>query len=96
MLNGDFDLSNAIALYLERYPGKNEDEFRSFYGTDCGLAHERVRSILDEAIRIEPDRNHLSTNAAGDYVEVVMRERHPALPAKALEAISNYYTFLMR
>jgi hypothetical protein len=96
MPNDDFDLSNAICVYLKRYPGNNEDEFASFYGSRSRAAQERVRSILDEAIRIESDWSCLSLNEAGDYVEVVMRERHPELTAKALEAISNYYTFLMR
>jgi hypothetical protein len=94
--DSDFDLSSAIALYLKRYPGKNEDEFESYYGPSSDQAHERVSSILKEAMRIEPDWNRLSLNEAGDYVESVMRERHPELTPQALEAIGNYYTFLMR
>jgi hypothetical protein len=94
--DSNFDLSDAISLYLKRYPGKNVDEFNSFYGQESQAAHERVRLILDEAMKIEPDWNRMSLNEAGDYVESVMRQRHPELTPKALEAIGNYYTFLMR
>jgi hypothetical protein len=51
---------------------------------------------LREAMQIEPDWNRLSLNEAGDYVESVIHDRHPDLAPKALEAIGNYYTFLMR
>jgi hypothetical protein len=47
-------------------------------------------------MRLEPDWSRLSLNEAGDYVESVMHERHPELTPRALEAIGNYYTFLMR
>jgi hypothetical protein len=94
--NSNFNLSDAIALYLKRYPGRNEEEFNSYYGPASGNAQQQVRSILNEAMKVEPDWNRLSLNEAGDYVEAVMRERHPELTPKALEAIGNYYTFLMR
>ncbi|ETZ32612.1 hypothetical protein L843_4139 [Mycobacterium intracellulare MIN_061107_1834] len=38
----------------------------------------------------------MSLNEAGDYVEAVMRERHPTLTKQALTAIGNFYTFQMR
>lgn len=94
--SSDFDLSSAIALYLKRYPGKNDQEFNSYYGSASGHAHEQVRLILNEAIQVEPDWDRLSLNEAGDYVESVMLERHPELTPAALEAIGNYYTYLMR
>lgn len=94
--NSSFDLSEAIALYLKRYPGRNEEEFNSYYGSASGNVRERVRSILNEAMKVEPDWNRLTLNEAGDYVESVMHERHPELTPKALEAIGNYYTYLMR
>jgi hypothetical protein len=94
--NSNFDLSNAIALYLKRYPGKNEEEFNSYYGSASGTAQEQVRLILNEAMQIEPDWNHLTLNEGGDYVESVIHERYPELTPKALEAIGNYYTYLMR
>lgn len=96
MMPNSFDLSNAIALYLRRYPGKNEEEFNSYYGSGSGAAYEQVRLVLNEAMQIEPDWNRLSLNEAGDYVESVIHERHPELTPKALEAIGNYYTYLMR
>lgn len=94
--NSNFDLSNAVALHLKRYPGKNEEEFNSYYGAVSSYAQEQVRLILNEAMQIEPDWDRLSLNEAGDYVESVMHERHPELTRKALEAIGNYYTYLMR
>lgn len=94
--NEDFSLSEAVALYLRRYPGKNEDEFNLRYGAASGHALDQVKALLREAMKVEPDWNRLSLNEAGDYVESVMSERHPELSSKALEAIGNYYTFLMR
>ncbi|MCV7197423.1 hypothetical protein [Mycobacterium angelicum] len=96
MPNSDFSLSNAIALYLKGYPGKNDEEFHLFYGSASADAQELVRRILNEAMQVEPDWNRLSLNEAGDYVESVMHERHPELTEEALEAIGNYYTYLMR
>jgi hypothetical protein len=95
-LGDDFSLSDAIALYLKRYPGKNDEEFKAQYGSASDSALAEVKSLLREAMQIEPDWNRLSLNEAGDYVESVIHERHPGLTAKALEAIGNYYTFLMR
>lgn len=92
----DFSLSDAIALYLKRYPGKNDEEFNAQYGPASDSALAGVKAILREAMQIEPDWNRLSLNEAGDYVESVIHDRHPELNAKALEAIGNYYTFLMR
>ena len=94
--DSNFDLSDAVALYLQRYPGKNDEAFNSFYGPASAQAHEQVRRILKEAMQVEPDWNRLSLNEAGDYVESEMHKRHPELSPKALEAIGNYYTYLMR
>ncbi len=94
--NSDFNVSEALALYLKRYPGTNEDEFNSFYGPARDQVQAHVRLILNEAMQVEPDWNRLSLNEAGDYVESVMHERHPELTSQALEAIGNYYTYLMR
>jgi hypothetical protein len=55
-----------------------------------------VRLILKEAMQIEPDWNLLSLNEAGDYVESEMHKRYPELTPKTLEAIGNYYTYLVR
>jgi hypothetical protein len=92
----NLDVSRAIVLYLKRYPGKNEQEFNSFYGSASEQALQQVHSILKEAMQVEPDWARLSLNEAGDYVESVMHQRYPELTPQALEAIGNYYTFLMR
>ncbi|WP_245604791.1 hypothetical protein [Mycobacterium genavense] len=89
-------MSDAIVLYLKRYPGKNQEKFDSYYESASGTVRERVRAVLDEAMQIEPDWDRLSLNEVGDYVESVMHDRHPELTSNALEAIGNYYTFLMR
>jgi hypothetical protein len=94
--NRAFDLSDAVVMYLKSYPGSNEEEFDSYYGSASGKAREQVRHILHEAMRVESDLSRLSLNEAGDHVESVMRERHPELTSKALEAIGSYYTYLMR
>lgn len=95
-LSDDVNLSDAIALYLKRYPGKNDEEFNAAYGSASQSALTRVKEILREAMQIEPDWNRMSLNEAGDYVESVIHDRHPDLAPTALEAIGNYYTFLMR
>jgi ABC-type uncharacterized transport system permease subunit len=97
MMHSEIDISEAITLYLKHYPGKNEAEFDSHYGTQKALeAKEAVHSILQEAIKLEPDWSRLSLNEAGDYVESIMHNRHPELSRRALECIGNYYTYLMR
>ncbi|WP_292991401.1 hypothetical protein [Mycobacterium sp.] len=92
----DFDLSEAIELYLKRYPGSNQEEFVKYYGQASSDALAQVKELLREAMQIEPDWSRLSLNEAGDFVESTLRDRHPALTAKALESVGNYYTFLMR
>ena len=97
MVGPDIDVSDAIIVYLRRYPGKNDAEFQTRFGADgAKAAMEQVRLILGEAIKIQPDWNRMSLNDAGDYVETVMRERHPNLSRGALEAIGNYFTYLVR
>ncbi|MCV7444277.1 hypothetical protein AWB91_16775 [Mycobacterium paraense] len=94
--NDDVDLSEALVLYLRGYPASNRAEFESRFGPAAAAVTERVRVILDEAMRVEPDWDDMTLNEAGDYVQTVMRERHPGLSPQALEAIGNYYTFQMR
>jgi hypothetical protein len=90
------DLSEAIIVYLRRYPGKNTDEFEQKYGANIELVRGSVRAILDEAVQVTPDWSKLDLNGAGDFVESVISERHPELTARALTAIGNYYTYQMR
>ena len=94
--DSNFNLSDAVALYLERYPGRNDEAFNSFYGPASAHAYEQVRLILKEAMQVEPDWNRLSLSEAGDYAESEMYKRYPELSLKALEAIGNYYTYLTR
>ncbi|OBJ05317.1 hypothetical protein A5660_16805 [Mycobacterium alsense] len=96
MANDDIDLNHAITLYLRRYPGSNQVEFESHFGSVAPAAKDQVRAILNEAMKVEPDWNRMTLNEAGDYVEAVMHQRHPSLTPQALEAIGNYYTFQMR
>jgi hypothetical protein len=94
--DSDSNLSDAVVLYLRRYPGTNDEAFNSFYGPASADAREQVRLILMEAMQVEADWSRLSLNEAGDYVESEMHKRYPELSPKALEAIGNYYTYLMR
>jgi hypothetical protein len=96
VVNGEIDLSEAVTIFLRRYPGKNNEEFESRYGTAVDSVRDSVRKILEEAMRVEPDWSKLDLNGAGDFVEAVMHDRHPELSTKALIAIGNYYTYLMR
>jgi hypothetical protein len=97
MADHNFDISEAIALYLKNYPGKNDAEFASHFGPETtAAAKEAVNSILTEAMKIEPDWSRMSLNEAGDHVEMVMHTAHPELTKSALECIGNYYTYLMR
>lgn len=59
MSNEGFSLSEAVALYLKRYPGKNEQEFNSHYGTASGHVLGRVKALLREAMKVETDWNRL-------------------------------------
>jgi hypothetical protein len=90
------DVSEAIVLYLRRYPSSNKVEFESHFGSEAATVKDGVHAILNEAIKVEPDWNRMSLNEAGDYVVAVMHERHPKLTPHALRAIGNYYTYQMR
>ena len=94
MTGHQLDISAAVVLFLENYPGRNEDEFVARY--DTGPAREAVRAILDETSRIRIDWADRSLVDIGDEVEEVMHQRHPELSAAALEKLSNYFTYLMR
>ena len=90
------DLSEAVALYLKKYPGRNASELDSKYGrVHAEAVRAQIREILDEAMCVKPNLEVLDLSAAGDFVESVMQERHPELSAQALAAIGNYYTYLM-
>lgn len=95
-MSGDFELGDAVALYLKRYPGSNEDEFNAHYGSASDAVRAAVKLLLREAMQIEPDWNRLSLDGAANYVESVMHVRHPELTTRALDAIGNYFTYTMR
>lgn len=89
------DLSEAVALFLKRYPGKNDDEFRSRV-TDPAL-QEAVRSILDETMTIQVDWDLNTTlPEIGDEVRDVVRQRHPDLSDAAVDKLANYFTYLVK
>lgn len=90
------DVSGAITLYLEHYPGRNNAEFLARYGNEAPAAEQLVRNLLTEAMAVQPDWAHMSLSDAGDHVQKVMHARHPELSSKALASIGNYYTYLMR
>lgn len=91
------DVSEATEIYLRHYPGKNDAEFETHFGsTRAALMKTFVQEILNEAMTIEPDWTNLSLDEAGDFVEAEMRHRHPDLSTSALRAIGNFYTYLMR
>jgi hypothetical protein len=96
MADHQVDVSEAIVIYLKKYPGKNTEEFEKAYGDEAGSVKQLVQVILDEAMRVNPDWSKVDLNGAGDFVESVMSERHPGLTGKALTAIGNYYTYQMR
>jgi len=90
-------VSEAIEIYLRNYPGNNDVEFDSHFGTTrAALMKDQVHQILREAMKVEPDWTRMSLNEAGDFVEGEMLKRHPELSTEALRAIGNYYTYLMR
>ena len=67
MTGDEIDINETLTLYLKRYPSRNDAEFVSHFGpTVVDAAKARVRAILDEAIRINPDWNLLSLKESGD------------------------------
>jgi len=91
---GTVDLNMAIVVFLKNYPGSNDEEFGSRFGTDA--AREEVRAILDETSGIGIEWGNKSLVDIGEEVERVMRERHPELSTAALEKLSNYFTYLVK
>jgi hypothetical protein len=89
------DLSEAILLFLKRYPGKNDDEFRVRV-TDPAL-QDAVRAILDETMTIQVDWDvHTALPEVGDEVRDVVRQRHPDLSDAAVDKLANYFTYLVK
>ena len=55
MTDSEIVLSDAVALYLKNYPGKNDTEFNDDYGGHAASARAAVQQILDETLRFRPD-----------------------------------------
>lgn len=84
-MSEQLDMSEAIELYLRLYPGKNDAEFETHFGsTRAAMMKTHAREILNEAMTIELDWTNLSLNEAGDFVEAEMR--HSAGPLRAAES----------
>lgn len=93
----NIDISRAIVLYLRNYPGKNDEAFDSYFGPALAPnAKAQVRSMLDEAMKIDVDWTDRSLIEGGEFVKSVMADRHPELSQQALASIGHYYTYLMR
>lgn len=88
------DLSEAVVLYLQHYPGRNDAEFQARVTSPA--LREDVRAMLDETIRIQVEWGEKSLGEIGDEVRDVMRQRHPDLSDAALHRVGNYFTYLVR
>ncbi len=88
------DLSGAIVLWLEHYPGRNDAEFQARV-TSPALRDE-VRAMLDETMRIRIEWGQKSLAEIGDEVRDVMRRRHPELSVAAVHRLGNYFTYLVK
>ena len=88
------DLSGAIVLWLEHYPGRNDAEFQARVTSEA--LRDEVRAMLDETIRIRVEWGQKSLAEIGDEVRDVMRERHPGLSDAAIHRLGNYFTYLVK
>lgn len=93
MTDRNADISEAIVVFLKRYPGKNDEEFDASFDSD---AREGVRTILNETSSIRIDWAGKSLIEIGREVHEVMHERHPELTDAALEKLTNYFTYLVK
>lgn len=96
MAGGSTALSEAVVVFLKKFPGDNGAEFASRYRTAVDATRDAVRRILDEALNLQLDWSVLDLNGAGDLVELTMHERHPELSREALTAVGNYYTYVQK
>lgn len=88
------DLSEAIVLYLQHYPSRNDLEFQARVAAQA--LRDDVRAMLDETMRIRVEWGQKSLSEIGDEVRDVMRERHPELSDAALHRLGNYFTYLVK
>ncbi len=88
------DLSEAIVVFLKRYPGKNEGEFTSRVASQ-GL-RDAVQSILDETMKTQVDWGDKTLVEIGDEVRGVMRRLHPDLSDAAVHKLGSYFTYLVK
>ncbi|BBY28666.1 hypothetical protein [Mycolicibacterium sediminis] len=96
MTPDDVDVSEAVVLYLEHYPGRNDTVFDAHFAENAAAARHVVRRMLEEVMALHPDWSEMSLQDAGDHVEAEMHARHPELSPPALTCLGNYFTFLMR
>lgn len=94
MTNQVDDLSEAIALFLKHYPGRNDEEFQA--RVTAQDRRDAVRAVLDETMRVQVEWGRKSLAEIGDEVRDVMRERHPELSDEALHQLGNYFTYLVK
>lgn len=90
----DFDISEAIVVYLGNYPGRNDAEFQARFGDGEGLS--AVRAVLDETMGAPIDMAGKSLIEIGADLCSLMHKRHPELSEAALEKLGNFFTYLVK
>lgn len=94
MTDQTVDLSEAIVLFLNHYPGKNEAEFLA--RVESKATRDVVNAILEETQRIKIEWGEKTLIDIGREVREVMHERHPELSEAALKKLGNFFTYLVK
>lgn len=93
-LAGRVTVSEAITLFLKKFPGRNDDEFLAAVESDETRA--AVEGILQEASKIQIEWGEKTLVEIGREVREVMHERHPYLSDAALKKLGYYFTYLVK
>ncbi|GAA1726247.1 hypothetical protein [Aeromicrobium alkaliterrae] len=93
-MNAPVDLSEAVVLFLKRYPSSNSAEFEATVSSEA--TRSEVQSLLDETMAVPIEWDEKSLVEIGDEVVTVMRERHPDLSEAALRKLGSYFTYLVK
>lgn len=93
MGDGD-DLSEAVVVFLRRYPGRNDEEFDARFPAES--VRDAVQALLDETTRIRIEWGDKNLIEIGADVEEVLAERHPELSGPARRKLRNYFTYQVR
>jgi hypothetical protein len=92
--NRTVTVSDAIVLYLKRFPGKNTEEFLAEVHDE--RTREAALAVIGEAHQVPMVWGTKTLIEIGQEHRAMMRQRHPELSDAAIDNLGNYFTYLVK